>query len=415
VIGSGWFVTPAGVGSDGGPVVPGATGAPIEVIVGVFVLLLAAKVGEELFRRLHQPAVVGELLGGFVVGPSALALVVPGEAILVFAEIGVVILLFQVGLEVRLDDLLRVGRVALVTALAAMILPIVAGVGVGLAMGEEMGAAAFIGLALAATSIGITSRVLAEAGVLDRRFARIVLAAAVVDDILALVAIGVVSAFATGTEIDRAVVLGISAVGIVLLGLAAARRARGLKREVFTWPLFADTPLVPSFLLMLGLALVSAVVGLAALIGAFIAGLIVAETEASDELEHEIRPLGLIFTPFFFALTGTALDLGALVQPSVLILAVALIVLGVATKGLGGYIGARSTGHWAGIAVGAGMVPRGEVGIVVANLGLAAGLLSTEVFGAVLLAVVATTMAAPYLLAWAVPRAVAEEAAEGSG
>ncbi|MBY0396893.1 MAG: cation:proton antiporter, partial [Thermoleophilia bacterium] len=143
----------------------------------------------------------------------------------------------------------------------------------------------------------------------------------------------------------------------------------------------------------------------------FIAGLIVAETEARDELEHEIRPLGLIFTPFFFAATGTALDLGGLLQPSVAGLAVALAVLGVATKALGGYLGARGIGRWGAIAVGFGMVPRGEVGIVVANLGLAAGLLSGEVFGAVLLAVVATTMAAPYLLAWAVPRAVAEEAA----
>jgi Kef-type K+ transport system membrane component KefB len=392
---------------------PAATSAAIDVMVGVFGLLVAAKVGEEIFRRLHQPAVVGELLGGFVVGPHALGFVVPSEAILVFAEIGVVILLFQVGLEVRLDQLLRVGRSAVLVALVAMALPIAAGVAIGLLVGETRGAAAFIGLALAATSIGITSRVLAEAGVLDRRFARIVLGAAVIDDILALVAIGVVSAFATGSELDRAVVLGVSAVGVVLLGLAAARRARGLRREVFTWPLFADTPLVPSFLLMLALALVSALAGLAALIGAFIAGLIVAETEARDELEHEIRPLGLIFTPFFFALTGTALDLGAILQPSVAVLAVALTVAGVATKALGGYLGAFGSGRWGAIAVGVGMVPRGEVGIVVANLGLAAGLLSVEVFGAVLLAVVGTTVVAPYLLAWVVPRAVAEELAAG--
>jgi Kef-type K+ transport system membrane component KefB len=389
---------------------PGADTAPIDVMVGVFALLLAAKVGEEVFRRLRQPAVVGELLGGFAVGPYALGLVAPGEAILVFAEIGVVILLFQVGLEVRLNDLLKVGRPAVLAAVAAMALPIAAGVAIGLLAGEAVGAAAFIGLALAATSIGITSRVLAEFGVLDRRFARIVLGAAVIDDILALVAIGVVSAFAAGTELDRAVVLGVSAIGLVLLGLAAARRARGLRREVFTWPLFADTPLVPSFLLMLGLALVSALVGLAALIGAFIAGLIVAETEAQDELEHEIRPLGLIFTPFFFAATGMALDLGAILQPSVALLAVALTAAGVATKALGGYLGAHGTGRWGAIAVGVGMVPRGEVGIVVANLGLAAGLLSAEVFGAVLLAVVGTTIVAPYLLAWAIPRAVAEEA-----
>lgn len=398
-------------GDPGAPGVPGAPEATTDVLVALFTLLVAAKLGEEVFRRLRQPAVVGELLGGFIVGPNALGLVEPGEAILVFAEIGVVILLFQVGLEVRLADLLKVGRSAVTTAAAAMILPILAGTAVAVLAGEPGGSAAFVGLALAATSIGITSRVLAEAGVLDRRFARIVLGAAVVDDILVLVAIGFVSAFAIGTQIDRALVLGVSALGIVILGLAAARRARGLSREVFTWPLFADTPLVPSFLLMLGLALVSALAGLAALIGAFIAGLIVAETEARDELEHEIRPLGLVFTPFFFAATGTALDLGGLVQPSVAVLAVALAVLGVVTKALGGYLGARGTGRWGAIAVGFGMVPRGEVGIVVANLGLAAGLLTGEVFGAVLLAVVATTMVAPYLLAWAVPRAVAEEAA----
>lgn len=397
----------------GGPGVPSAATAPLEVMIGVFALLVAAKVGEEAFRRLRQPAVVGELLGGLVVGPYVLGLVAPGEAILVFAEIGVVILLFQVGLEVRLDDLLRVGRPAMLAAVAAMALPIVVGVAVGLLAGEAWGTSAFIGLALAATSIGITSRVLADAGVLDRRFARIVLGAAVIDDILALVAIGVVSAFATGSALDRTIVLGVSSVGIVLLGLAAARRARGLRREVFTWPLFADTPLVPSFLLMLALALVSAIAGLAALIGAFIAGLIVAETEARDELEHEIRPLGLIFTPFFFAVTGMALDLGAILQPSVAVLAVALTVAGVATKALGGYLGAHGTGRWAALAVGFGMVPRGEVGIVVANLGLAAGLLSAEAFGAVLLAVVGTTVVAPYLLAWVVPRAAAEELAAG--
>lgn len=399
--------------SSGDPSAAGAPAAPeatTGVLIALFVLLMAAKLGEELFRRLGQPAVVGELLGGFVVGPNALGLVEPGEAILVFAEVGVVILLFQVGLEVRLADLLQVGRSAAMTAVAAMILPIVAGAAVAVLAGETAGTAAFIGLALAATSIGITSRVLADAGVLDRRFARIVLGAAVIDDILALVAIGVVSAFAIGTAIDRAVVLGVSAVGIVILGLATARRARGLSREVFTWPLFADTPLVPSFLLMLGLALVSALAGLAALIGAFIAGLIIAETEARDELEREIRPLGLIFTPFFFAATGTALDLGGLLQPSVAVLAAALAVLGVATKALGGYVGAHGTGRWGAIAVGFGMVPRGEVGIVVANLGLAAGLLSAEIFGAVLLGVIATTMVAPYLLAWAVPRAVVEEA-----
>lgn len=384
-------------------------GAPLDVVLSLFVLLLAAKVGEEIARRLGQPAVIGELLGGLLVGPNVLNMAGLGEATGVFAEVGVVILLFAVGLDVKTDDLLAVGRPAVATAVIAMALPIAAGVGLGLLVGQPLGSAAFVGLALAATSIGITSRVLADMGVLSLAFARVVLGAAVIDDILALILIGLVTGVVAGDLSGSTVIVAVSAVGMVGLGLAAARRARGLKREAFTWPLFADTPLVPGFILMLGLALVSAVVGLAAIIGAFVAGLIVAETEARDELQREMRPLAQIFTPFFFAVTGAQLDPRTLLDPSIAVLAIGLAVLGVITKALGGVLGARSLGRWSSFAVGAGMVPRGEVGIVVANLGLAVGLLAPAIFGAVLVAVVLTTIVAPYLLAAAVPRAIAEQ------
>jgi Kef-type K+ transport system membrane component KefB len=385
-----------------------ASSAPLDVMVSIFLLFVAAKAGEELARRLGQPAVVGELLGGFIVGPGVLALAIPGETAFVLAEIGVVILLFSVGLEVRLDDLLAVGRPAVLTALIAMVLPIGAGVAIGLMLGEGLGTAAFVGLALAATSIGITSRVLADLGVLSKTFARVVLGAAVIDDVLALILIGVVSGAATGDLSGSTLLIVVAAFGLVGLGFAAARRARGLKREVFTWPLFADTPLVPSFILMFGVALVSAAIGLAAIIGAFVAGLIIAETEAQDELEHEIKPLGQIFTPFFFAVTGAQLDLSALLDPSIAALAIGLAVVGIITKAVGGFVGARSTGQWSAVTVGFGMVPRGEVGIVVANLGLAVGLLSSGLFSAVIIAVVLTTVIAPYLLSWSIPKALAE-------
>jgi Kef-type K+ transport system membrane component KefB len=390
---------------------PAASSAPLDVLVGLFILLVAAKLGEEVARRLGQPAVVGELLGGFVVGPYALGLVTPGETAAVFAEIGVVILLFTVGLEVRLDELLAVGRPAALTAVIAMILPILAGIGIGLLIGEPLGTASFVGLALAATSIGITSRVLAQMGVLDRAFARVVLGAAVIDDVLALVLIGIVSGLATGNLSASTFVVAISAVALVGLGFAAARRARGLPREVFTWPRFADTPLVPSFIVMLGLAIVAAALGLAAIIGAFVAGLIVAETEAREEVEHEIRPLAAIFTPFFFAVTGANVDLSALLSPRVALLAISLAVMGVVTKWLGGIIGAWRLGRWSATAVGVGMVPRGEVGIVVANLGLATGLMVGTLYSAVLTAVILTTIVAPFLLSWAIPRALAERTA----
>ena len=228
-----------------------------------------------------------------------------------------------------------------------MVLPIAAGVGYALLAGEAPTTAAFVGLALAATSIGITSRVLADLGVLDRRFSKIIIGAAVIDDILALILIGVVSGAASGD-------LG--------AGDARPRRRRHRPRR----PRLRDRPpgarpaargrspgrssptrpLVPVFLIMLALAILSALIGLAAIIGAFVAGLIVAETEAQDEIEHEIRPLGPIFTPFFFAVTGAQLDLSALLDPALAIGAVVLAVLGIATKVLGGIIGAWSPGRW---------------------------------------------------------------------
>jgi Kef-type K+ transport system membrane component KefB len=394
--------------------IPPAAGADAEVLgvlASLFVLLVGAKIGEELLRRLGQPGVIGELLGGFVVGPFALGLVTPGNTELVFAEIGVVVLLFSVGLEVRTDDLFAVGRPAILTATIAMALPIAAGFALALMIGEPVTASLFVGLALAATSIGITSKVLRDMGVLDRGFARVIIGAALVDDILALVLIGLVAGIAEGSVSASTLLVGVAGVGLVVLGFLAARRARGLPSAVFTWPKFADTPLLPAFLLMLIVALLAAAIGLAAIIGAFVAGLIIAETEAREEVEHEIRPLSSIFTPFFFAVTGAQLDLSKLLDPSIAVLAVLLAVIGVLTKALGGVIGARSEGRWASVAVGFGMVPRGEVGIVVANLALVTGTIDEALFAALMVAVVLTTVVAPYLLAWAVPRAASEQEA----
>jgi Na+:H+ antiporter len=388
---------------------PAAASAEIlDILVGLFVLLLAAKVGEEVFRRLGQPGVIGELAGGFVVGPYALGLVVPGETAAVLAEIGVVILLFTVGLEIKTDQLLQVGRPAAVTAVLGVVFPIGVGVAYALIVGQTPTTAAFVGLALAATSIGITSRVLTDLGVLDRRFSRIIIGAAVIDDVLALLLIGIVSGAAEGDLGIATLALIVGAVGFVVLGFAIARRARGLRREVFTWPLFADTPLVPVFLIMLALAILAVYIGLAAIIGAFVAGLIIAETEAQDEIEHEIRPLGSIITPFFFAVTGAQLDLGALLDPQLALVAIVLAVLGIATKVVAGVIGAWGAGRWSALAVGIGMAPRGEVGIVVVTLGLSLGLLTQELFSAILVAVVLTTVAAPIMLNLVIPRAAAE-------
>ncbi len=378
-------------------------------LFSLFILFLAAKIGEEVFRRINQPGVIGELLGGFIVGPFALGLAHVTITAEVFAELGVIILLFTVGLEVRLDDLLKVGPMAIAVGFIGFVLPIIAGIVIGLAMGEEVLPAALIGLALAATSIGITSRVLAEMGMLDRAFARVILGAAIVDDILALLAIGVLSGLAEGdlgVDTFLTLVAGLAFVGI---GLALAPLGRRLPRKVFVFPKFADTPVVPVFIIMFAGALLAQFVGLAAIIGAFVVGLFIAETPVREEVEHGFRSLLGIFAPFFFAVTGANIDMSALLQPDLLIIVLVLAVMGVLTKLIGGIVGSWKLGKWNSVVVGLGMSPRGEVGIVVSALGLSLALISQEIYAVLLAAVILTTLVAPVMLQWAIPKAPRDE------
>jgi Kef-type K+ transport system membrane component KefB len=392
----------------------GAEGAAFaDALLSLFLLFLAAKAGEEIFRRIHQPGVIGELLGGFIVGPFALGLAHVSVTAEVFAELGVVILLFTVGLEVRIDELLAVGPMAIAVGTIGFILPIIAGLGIGLAIGQDVLPATLIGLALAATSIGITSRVLAEMGVLDRAFARVILGAAIVDDILALLAIGLLSGFAEGSLGPETLVTLVAGLAFVGIGLALAPLGRRLPRRVFVWPRFADTPVVPVFIVMFAGALLAQFVGLAAIIGAFVVGLMIAETPVREEVEHGFRPLLGIFAPFFFAVTGANIDMSALLNPELLVIVLVLAAMGVLTKLVGGFIGSIRLGKWNAIVVGVGMSPRGEVGIVVSALGLSLGLITRDVYAVLLAAVILTTLVAPVMLQWAIPKAPRDERHHG--
>ena len=398
------------VADDGEVDVGGEEGAAFETaFLSLFILFFAAKAGEEIFRRINQPGVIGELLGGFIAGTVALGLADVTLTAEVFAELGVIILLFVVGLEVRIDDLIAVGPMALAVGIIGFLLPIVAGTAIGIVIGADMLAALLIGLALAATSIGITSRVLAEMGVLDRAFARVILGAAIVDDILALLAIGLLSGFAEGDlGVDTILVL-VAGLVFVGVGLALAPLGRRIPRQAFVWPHFADTPVVPVFIVMFAGALMATFVGLAAIIGAFVIGLIIAETPVREEVESGFRPLVGIFTPFFFAVTGANIDLSALLDPRLLTIVLVLTVLGVLTKLVGGIAGSWKLGRWNSVVVGLGMSPRGEVGIVVAALGLSLALIDNEIYAVLLAAVILTTLVAPVMLQWAIPRARRDE------
>ena len=379
---------------------PLAAGDTASVLTDLFVVLLAAKLGDEVFKRIGQPAIVGEILGGVLVGPSVLGLVEVGEVLRVFSELGVVFLLFWVGLETRLSEMRAVGKVAVAVGSAGVLVPFIAGIGFGVALGEGTDTSVFLGAALAATSAGITSATFLDLGINRTRAARTVLGAAVVDDILALILLSVAVGMAAEGGVDAGKILlalGIAIAFVAFVALGGARLLSSRPRLLET-PRFAESSLLPAVILCLGLAAFSASIGLAALIGAFLAGMIVAETKNHTSIEEEVRPLYAFFPPFFFAFIGIELDLGSLLNGHPLWLLAAITAIAAATKLVPAYLAARPLGRNQAAIVGVGMVPRGEVGIVIASIGAAEGVVDAELFAVVVGMAVLTTLMAPFAL-----------------
>ena len=371
-----------------------------DVLTDLFLVLLAAKIGDELFKRIGQPAIVGEILAGVLVGPSVLGFVEPGEVLEVFAELGVVFLLFWVGLETRLSELSEVGRAALSTGLLGVVVPFGGGIGLGVALGEETGTTVFLAAALVATSIGVTSAVLIELELLGSKASRTILGAAVIDDILALVLLSLAVGIAADGGVNAGGTAAVIALALGFVGFFALGGTRLLKRQprLLKAPRFSESPLLPAVLICLGLAAFAAQIGLAAIIGAFIAGLIVAETKEHDPIEDEIAPLYAFFPPFFFAFIGTEVDLGALADAGTLLLLAGVTAVAATTKFAGAWFGARGLGPRDAAFVGVGMVPRGEVGIIVAGIGSAAGVIDAELFAVIVGMSITTTLLVPPLL-----------------
>ena len=368
--------------------------------MALFVVLLAAKIGEEASRRAGQPPILGEILAGVLIGPSAAGLVEPDEVLEVFSELGVVFLLFVVGLETRLSDMRAVGGRALSVGLLGVVLPFLGGFGIGEVLGESLETSLFIGAALMATSAGITSAVLLDLGMGDRAAARTILGAAVVDDVLALVLLSVVVGLAgeDGVSITGVAVLLLGAVAFIGIVAVAGSRLLGRYPGALQSPRFSDTGLLPAVLLCLGLAALAGEIGLAAIIGAFLAGMVVAETRGHSEVEEEIKPLYAFFPPFFFAFIGLQVDLSALADAGTLALLAAVTAVAVATKLAGSWLGTRGMARRDRAIVSFGMVPRGEVGIIVAGIGSAAGVIDAELFAVIVgMAVLTTVMAPPVL------------------
>jgi Kef-type K+ transport system membrane component KefB len=369
-----------------------------ELLIGLAIVWLAAKIAGEAMVRLGQTAVLGELLAGIIIGASGLGLVHETKILHALAELGVILLLFEVGLESDVRDLLRAGIQSTVVALVGVAVPFVVGFALMRWFGHPTLVAVFVGAALTATSVGITARVLADLGRLQDAAAKIVLGAAVVDDILGLIILAVVSAIAQTGTVSFTQVAWLSSKAAIFLALAIAlgiRFAPVFVRYVGRMKA-AGTLIVYSALLAVVLAAIADLIGLAAIIGAFAAGLILARTERREHIEAQIKPVADLFVPVFFV------TIGMKVQPAMLDpfspeghvwLALLLTVGAVASKlvtGLSVY--QRNVRRWP-IAV--GMVPRGEVGLIFAGIGLAQGLLEEELYAGLVVMVMLTTFAAP--------------------
>jgi Kef-type K+ transport system membrane component KefB len=381
-----------------------------DILLQLFVLLLAAKLGDELFKRIGQPTVVGEILAGVVVGPAVLGWYEINAETQLFAEIGVVLLLFQVGLETRLHDLLRVGGTAAAVGALGVVLPLAGGFGLGVLLGYPPEVSVFLAAALVATSVGITSGVLGSLGALRTMSGRVILGAAVIDDVLAMLILAIATGLASegGVSIERIAVLivvAITFIGVVVVGGTRILRRR---RSLLTDPEFASTPFLPGMIIMLGLAALSAIIGLAAIIGAFLAGMVVGESSERHALESEVAPVAAFFTPFFFGAIGAQVDLAGLADLGVLALLAGVTVVAVVTKFAGALLGAIRLGMRRATLIGAGMVPRGEVGIVVAGLGLQTGAIGASVYSVVVGMAILTTLIVPPFLPALVRRAEEE-------
>lgn len=425
------------------------------VLLSLVAIYIASKIGGELCSRINLPPVLGELVGGVVIGVSVLGLLVfpetgataedslimaflarttdlnpntaeavfeaQGEVITILSELGVVILLFEIGLESDLKELLRVGPQAAAVAVTGVLAPFVGGTaGLYYGFGVPAIPAVFAGAALTATSIGITAKVLSELGRLNSKEGQIIIGAAVIDDVLGIIILAVVaSLIKTGNiEVSNVLYLVISAgaflVGTILVGRFLSPFLVGMVNEMKTRGQLLLTALVFAF----ALAYIATAINLEAILGAFAAGLVLGETEKRKELEEQVVPVADILVPVFFVCVGARTDLGVL-NPAVpsnregLILAAFLITVAIIGKAIAGYtiFGRPDINK---LAIGVGMIPRGEVGLVFAGVGSASGALSPATEAAIIVMVIVTTFIAPPFLRVVFPDAPPEETTETS-
>lgn len=371
-----------------------------EVLLTLFIMFVSAKIAAEIFERFRQPAVVGEILAGVIIGGSVLGWVSPSDFTTLLAEIGIVFLLFTVGLETKPSAILKVGKIALLVAILGIIIPFIGGYLLMIAWGGTNLQSVFIGTALVATSVGITARVLQRLGLLDAPTARIILGAAVIDDILGLIILSIVSSSAKGAiNYAEIIITTILAIGFtIFIGSVGAKLITFLAPYIERLKI-GDSFFVFSLILCLGLSVAATYIGVAAIIGAFLAGMALAEASEKVRFIHkQTNAVTEFLVPFFLVSIGMQLKLDVFKDSTIIILAILVTIVALLTKWFGCGLAAMSLGWRRAAQVGVGMSPRGEFCVVVVQIGLGLAVIDDALYGVVLFMVVATTLISPPLL-----------------
>lgn len=367
----------------------------------LLVVFGSAKLLGEVFERLRMPGIVGEILAGVLIGPGVLGWIAPNEVLNALAELGVMFLLFGVGLEIKRSDLLRVGRIATLVASLGVVVPFFLGWGILAWWGAPRVEGIFVGAAMVATSVGITAKVLSDRGLLSIRASQVILAAAVIDDVLGLLVLAVVSGVARGPlNLPELVLTAVLAIGFTVLvahwGTIAARHA---VPKLAARLRSSEAPFHIALILLFALSLLASYAGVAAIIGAFLAGM--ALSESATQRVHDLTSgVSELMVPFFLAGIGLHFDVQSFFTPALLEMSGLILIAAVISKLIGCGLGAASLGRADMLRIGVGMVPRGEVGMVVAQIGLGMGVIPKGVYGVVVFMSVATTLIAPPMIAW---------------
>lgn len=367
-------------------------------ILQIVLVLFATKLAGNFAARLGQPSVLGKIIVGIILGPALLGWVHDTELLTVFSQIGVLLLMFLAGLETDLQEMNKNKKAAILVALGGIILPIILGYAGAQYYGMSTGEAIFIGLLLSATSVSISVQALRELGWLNSKEGSTLLGAAVLDDIVVVILIAIAMSFFAGSDTNIGLLIGKKVLFFAIL-IVLAKWFIPQFIKVFKKFKVTESILSAGLIICFGLSYFAEVLGIAGIIGAFFAGIAIAQTEFRKEIEHKVEPIAYgIFVPFFFVSIGIAVSFDGIGDQIGFIIVFSIIA--VVSKFVGSGLGAKLAGFdtRSSMGVGAGMVSRGEVALILAAMGLEGGLLPGNYYTSVIIVIIVTTIVTPPLL-----------------